>query len=78
MLHQPLGGFSGQASDIEIQAKEILKFKQLLNEIIANRTGQEIDKVKRDTDRDYFLSAEEALEYGVVDEVMHPVTEKEE
>ncbi|MBU1238982.1 ATP-dependent Clp endopeptidase proteolytic subunit ClpP [Myxococcota bacterium] len=77
MLHQPLGGFSGQASDIEIQTREIMKFKNRLNEIISKHTGQDIDKVKKDTDRDYFLSADEALAYGVIDEVMHPLSTKE-
>ncbi len=77
MLHQPLGGFSGQASDIEIQTREILKFKQRLNEIIAGHTGQDIEKVKKDTDRDYFLSADEALAYGVIDDVMNPLSSKE-
>lgn len=72
MLHQPLGGFSGQASDIDIQAKEILKLKEKLNSIIANHTGQKIDKVKNDTDRDYFLGAKESLEYGIIDEIMYP------
>ena len=72
MLHQPLGGFQGQASDIEIQTKEILKFKNLLNKIISKHTGQDLKKIKRDTDRDYFLGAKEALDYGVIDEIMMP------
>jgi ATP-dependent Clp protease, protease subunit len=72
MLHQPLGGFSGQASDIDIQAKEILKLKERLNSIIATHTGQKIDKVKKDTDRDYFLGAKESLDYGIIDEIMYP------
>jgi ATP-dependent Clp protease, protease subunit len=77
MLHQPLGGFSGQASDIEIQTREIMKIKQKLNSIIATHSGQDLPKVKLDTDRDYFLSAEEALEYGLIDEIMIPSNEKE-
>ena len=77
MLHQPLGGFSGQASDIEIQTREIMKIKQKLNSIISNHSGQEFSKVKLDTDRDYFLSAQEALEYGLIDEIMIPSSEKE-
>ena len=72
MLHQPLGGFSGQASDIDIQAREILKIREKLNQIIAKHTGQDVDKVQHDTDRDYFMSAEESQEYGVVDQVMVP------
>lgn len=70
MLHQPLGGFSGQASDIDIQAKEMLYIKGLLNEIIAKHTGKTLEQVKLDTDRDYYLSAEEALSYGLIDEVV--------
>ena len=70
MLHQPLGGFSGQASDIDIQAKEMLYIKGLPNEIIAKHTGKTLEQVKLDTDRDYYLSAEEALSYGLIDEVV--------
>ena len=69
MLHQPLGGFSGQATDIEIQAREMLFTKQSLNEIVARHTGQPIDKVKLDTDRDFYLGPEEAKAYGLVDQV---------
>ncbi|MBN2724026.1 MAG: ATP-dependent Clp endopeptidase proteolytic subunit ClpP [Deltaproteobacteria bacterium] len=76
MIHQPLGGFSGQASDIELHAKEILKMKEKLNAVLAHHTGQPIEKIARDTDRDYFLSAEEALEYGLIDEVLYPKTEE--
>ena len=74
LIHQPLGGFSGQASDIDIQAKEILRTRAKLNEILARHTGQELDKVSKDTDRDYYMSSEEANEYGLVDEVLHPKT----
>ncbi|MBL8491387.1 MAG: ATP-dependent Clp endopeptidase proteolytic subunit ClpP [Rhodocyclaceae bacterium] len=70
MIHQPMGGFQGQASDIEIHAKEILFLKQRLNEMLALHTGQPIDRIERDTDRDNFLSAEAAREYGLVDKVL--------
>ena len=70
LLHQPHGGASGQAVDIEIQAKEITRYRKLLEELIAEHTGQPLDKVSRDTDRDYILTADEAVEYGVVDEVI--------
>ncbi len=70
MIHQPLGGFRGQASDIEIHAKEILFLKQRLNEIMAHHSGQAVDTVSKDTDRDNFLSAEQAVKYGLVDKVL--------
>ncbi len=70
MIHQPMGGFQGQASDIEIHAKEILFLKQKLNSMLAHHTGQTIERVERDTDRDNFLSAEAAVEYGLVDKVL--------
>ena len=70
MIHQPMGGFQGQASDIEIHAKEILYLRQRLNELMAKHTGQDVDKISRDTDRDNFLSAEESVEYGLVDKVL--------
>jgi len=70
MIHQPMGGFSGQASDVEIHAKEILYLRQRLNEILAKHCGQTVDKIARDTDRDNFLSAEEAVKYGLVDKVL--------
>lgn len=69
MIHQPLGGFQGQASDIEIHAKEILYLRERLNGILARHTGQPIDVIERDTDRDNFMSAERAKEYGIVDQV---------
>lgn len=72
MIHQPLGGYSGQASDIEIHAKEILTTKQRLNEILARHTGRTVEEVARDTERDKFLSAIEAKEYGLVDQVITP------
>jgi len=70
LIHQPLGGFHGQASDIDIQAREILKMREVLNGILAEHTGQPLDKIQNDTDRDYFMSAQEAKEYGLVDEVL--------
>jgi ATP-dependent Clp protease, protease subunit len=70
MIHQPMGGFSGQASDVEIHAKEILFLKGRLNEIMAKHTGQSIERIARDTDRDNFLSAEASVEYGLVDRVL--------
>ncbi len=72
MIHQPIGGIQGQAADIEIHAKEILKTRERLNEILANHTGQPLDQIKRDTDRDFFMSAAEAKEYGIIDEVFLP------
>ncbi len=70
MLHQPLGGFQGQATDIDIHAKEILKTRDKMNELLAKHTGHPIDKVKHDTERDFFMSAVEAKEYGVVDDIL--------
>ena len=70
MIHQPSGGSQGQASTIEIYTKEILKLKTRLNELLANHTGQSLKKVAKDTDRDYFMSAQEALEYGLIDNVL--------
>lgn len=71
MIHQPLGGASGQATDIEIQAKEILYLKKQLNLYLANQTGQPLERIEEDTDRDFFMSAEEAAEYGLIDEVIN-------
>jgi ATP-dependent Clp protease protease subunit len=73
MLHQPMGGFQGQATDIEIHAREILKMKDSLNQIIARHTDQPIEKIRTDTDRDFFMSAHEAKAYGVVDEVIDSI-----
>ena len=70
MIHQPLGGMQGQATDIEIHARDILRTKGTLNKILAERTGQPLEKIERDTDRDYFLEAEEAKAYGLVDQVI--------
>jgi ATP-dependent Clp protease, protease subunit len=74
MIHQLSGGFSGQASDIEIQAREALRLKRTLDEILARHTGQPIDRISKDTDRDYFMSPQEAKDYGLIDEVI--VTKK--
>jgi ATP-dependent Clp protease, protease subunit len=70
MIHQPSGGAQGQATDIEIQAREILKLRETLNQILAERTGQPIDKIRADSERDYFMSATEARDYGLVDQVI--------
>jgi len=70
MIHQPLGGFQGQATDIEIHAREILDIRERLNTILAKHTGQKMDRIQQDTDRDFFLNAEESVEYGLVDKVM--------
>ena len=80
MIHQPYGQVGGQVSDIEIQADEIIKTREVLNKILADHTGQPIDRIAKDTDRDRYLSAEEAKEYGLVDEILTkpPVVEEEE
>ena len=79
MLHQPYGGVSGQVSDIEIQAKEILRNREVLNEILARTSGQPIERIAKDTDRDFFLDAAQAKEYGLVDEILSkPAIEAEE
>jgi len=70
MIHQPWGGVQGQASDISIQAKEILKTRDRINEILAKHTGKPLEKIQKDTDRDYFMSSQESLEYGVIDEIL--------
>jgi ATP-dependent Clp protease protease subunit len=76
LIHQPLGGARGQATDIEIQAKEILKVREIINEILVKHTGQSPEKVRQDTERDYYMSAEEAKAYGIVDEVLIKNVEK--
>ncbi len=76
MLHQPMGGFSGQATDIEIHAREILKIKETLNGIISFHTGQSLEKVEADTERDFFMSGAEAKEYGIVDEVIASIKDR--
>jgi ATP-dependent Clp protease protease subunit len=70
MIHQPLGGFQGQATDIEIHAKEILLIREKLNKILAHHTGQELPTIERDTDRDNFMSAEQSVAYGLIDQVL--------
>jgi ATP-dependent Clp protease protease subunit len=70
MIHQPLGGFQGQATDIEIHAKEILEIRERLNKVLAKHTGQPMERIQADTDRDFFLSAAESVEYGLIDKVM--------
>jgi ATP-dependent Clp protease protease subunit len=74
MIHQPLGGTRGQASDIEIEAKEVIRIKHALNEMLAKHTGKSLEQVERDTDRDYFMSAEEAMNYGLIDRVIEERT----
>jgi ATP-dependent Clp protease protease subunit len=76
MLHQPMGGFHGQATDVEIHAREILRMKETLNGILSFHTGQSLEKIRADTDRDFFMSGEEAKEYGIVDEVISSIKEK--
>ncbi len=78
MIHQPLGGASGQASDVKIRAEWLLKTKQKMNRLMAAMTGQALDKVERDADRDFFMSAQEALEYGIIDEIYEPRGKKKE
>ncbi|HEB76098.1 MAG TPA: ATP-dependent Clp endopeptidase proteolytic subunit ClpP [Nitrospirae bacterium] len=77
MIHQPMGGFQGQATDIEIHAREILKMKETLNRILADHTSQPYDKIQADTERDFFMSAEEAKEYGLVDDVIYSIKREE-
>ncbi len=73
MLHQPMGGFHGQATDVEIHAREILKIKDTLNKILAKHSAKPLEKIQTDTDRDFFMSGDEAKEYGIVDEVIHSI-----
>ena len=70
LIHQPMGGFQGQASDIEIQAKEILRMKDTLNRILVRHTGKKLEQIQNDTDRDFFMSGQEAKEYGIIDHVI--------
>jgi len=76
MLHQPMGGFQGQATDVEIHAREILRMKETLNQILSVHTGQSLKKIQADTDRDFFMSGEEAKEYGIVDEVIRSIKDE--
>jgi ATP-dependent Clp protease protease subunit len=71
MIHQPLGGFQGQASDFEIHAKEIMHMKKVVNDILAKHTGQTLKKIEKDTDRDNFLDAKSAMDYGIVDSILN-------
>ena len=75
MIHQPIGGFYGQATDVEIHAREILKVKETLNGILAKHSGQELDKIRTDTERDYFMSGEDAKQYGIIDDVIYTLKE---
>lgn len=77
MLHQPWGGVTGQAADIKIQAQEIIKSKNIINEILSKHTGQPVEKIAAETERDRYMTADEAKEYGLIDEVLHEVPEKE-
>lgn len=70
MLHQPIGAFQGQATDVEIQAREILRLREILNEILSHHTGQDKEKIRLDTERDFYMSADEALEYGLIDKIL--------
>ncbi|RZM79348.1 ATP-dependent Clp protease proteolytic subunit [Leptolyngbya iicbica] len=76
MIHQPLGGARGQATDIEIEAKEVVRIKHTLNEMLAKHTGKTLEEIERDTDRDYFMSAQEAMEYGLIDRVIEERTQE--
>lgn len=76
MIHQPLGGARGQATDVEIEAREILRLKAIANEILVRHTGQPLDRVERDTDRNYYMSADEAVAYGVVDKILSSARDK--
>jgi len=76
MIHQPMGGFQGQATEIDIQAKEILKIRERLNQILSQHSGKPLEKIAQDTERDYFMSGAEAKEYGIIDEVIVRVPEK--
>lgn len=78
MLHQPWGGVTGQAADIKIQAEEILKAKKMINEILAQHTGQPVEKIAAETERDRYMTAEEALQYGLIDEVLHEEEDKKQ
>ncbi|MCE9526015.1 MAG: ATP-dependent Clp protease proteolytic subunit, partial [Planctomycetales bacterium] len=73
MMHQPYGGVQGQISDIEIQANEIIRYREVLNQILAKHTGQPLEQIVKDTDRDFFMSAEEAKKYGVVDDIVQKI-----
>jgi ATP-dependent Clp protease protease subunit len=77
MIHQPSGGAQGQASDISISAKEILRWRQILNQVLADNSGQPVEKIEKDTDRDYYMTALEAQEYGLIDKVVDRKSDSE-
>jgi ATP-dependent Clp protease protease subunit len=77
MLHQPWGGVTGQAADVKIQAEEILKAKTMINELLSMHTGQPVEKIATETERDRYMTADEACKYGLIDEVLHEAQEKE-
>ncbi|RUM88021.1 MAG: ATP-dependent Clp endopeptidase proteolytic subunit ClpP [Thermodesulfatator sp.] len=72
LLHQPIGAFQGQATDVDIQAREILRLREILNEILARHTGQAVERIRQDTERDFYMSGEEAREYGIIDKIIEP------
>jgi ATP-dependent Clp protease protease subunit len=79
LIHQVMGGFQGQATDVDIQAKEILKIREKINDLLANHTGQPMEKISQDTERDYYMSGEEAIEYGLIDRILikrEPISEE--
>lgn len=76
MIHQVIGGVQGTATDIKIQAEEILRYKSIINSILSRHTGQPLDKIERDSERDYYMSADEAKEYGLVDHVLRPTSKE--
>lgn len=78
MLHQPMGAFQGQATDVDIQAREIIRLRELLNNILANHTGQPVERIKEDTERDFYMSSHEALKYGLVDKIIEHRKNKKE
>ncbi|OAQ20779.1 ATP-dependent Clp endopeptidase proteolytic subunit ClpP [Thermosulfurimonas dismutans] len=78
MLHQPMGAFQGQATDVDIQAREIIRLRELLNNILANHTGQPVERIKEDTERDFYMSSHEALKYGLVDKIIEHRENKKE
>jgi ATP-dependent Clp protease protease subunit len=77
LIHQPMGGYQGQATDIDIQAKEILRLKEAINKILAGHTGRKLDKIREDTERDYYMNAEEAKKYGLIDDILSSRAEME-
>jgi ATP-dependent Clp protease protease subunit len=78
LIHQPMGAFHGQATDIDVQAKEVLRLREMLNEILVRHSNQDLESIRRDTERDFFMSAQEAIEYGLIDEVLDRSKESKE